>query len=380
MATQVPSLKVPIGYCPQADDTNSETDLLCFYLLNQRTATERLSMAAAMTRNARQLSLHCLSRQFAYLSAKAFARKLAEAWLQEDCPPDYIPTGSEMTWIQDSTELAAQLHCIFATLEVPYYVTGGVAAIAYGEPRTTRDLDVVISVPPSTLMRLVSVLEAAGFYLPGVADVPTELMRTLQVTQLDTISRADLVLADDTEYERLKFQRRRLMSWPDGTEVYLIAPEDVVVSKLRWRLHSQSEKQWRDVLGVLKTQQEQLDYEYMHHWAVAFDLSRVLEQVTLEAGVRAIADQQWATATYPTINRAFQLAQERNRTTQPRSNLNIAEGNRYRLIKDSSAQTLAVVAKADDREIARYDLQGAVVDARPFLQDRQQWRAIAQQV
>jgi acetolactate synthase small subunit len=91
-------------------------------------------------------------------------------------------------------------------------------------------------------------------------------MRTLQVTQVATISRADLVLADDNEYEQLKFQRRRLIPWPDGSEVYLISPEDVVVNKLRWGQQSQSDKQWRDVLSVLKTQQDSLDYEYMHRW------------------------------------------------------------------------------------------------------------------
>ncbi|WP_155523797.1 hypothetical protein [Nodosilinea nodulosa] len=380
MATQIPSLSAPPGYRPQADDTGSETDLLCFHLLSQRTPTERVTMAATMMQSARKLSLHCLSRQFAHLSPQAFARKLAEAWLQEDCPPDYIPTGSEMTWIQDSTELAAQLHRIFAVVGVPYYVTGGTAAITYGEPRTTRDLDVVISVPRDALTPLVTALEAAGFYVPGVDDAMTGRMRTLQVTQVATISRADLVLADDNEYERLKFQRRRLIPWPDGSEVYLVSPEDVVVNKLRWGQQSQSDKQWRDVLGVLKTQQEQLDYEYMHRWAAEFDLSGGLEQATLEAGVRAIADQQWATAIYPAINRAFELAQARNRTTQPRPGLDIADGNRYRLTRDSAAQTLTVVAKTDDREIARYDWQGTVLTTSPSLQDRQQWRAIAQRV
>lgn len=87
-----------------------------------------------------------------------------------------------MTWIQDSTELAAQLHNIFAAVEIPYYVTGGVAAITYGEPRTTRDLGVVISVPRDALNPLVAALEAAGFYVPGVEDAASGRMRTLQVT------------------------------------------------------------------------------------------------------------------------------------------------------------------------------------------------------
>ncbi|PSN13633.1 hypothetical protein C7271_22370 [filamentous cyanobacterium CCP5] len=377
MAIQVPKFSIPKGYRPQAEDTSLEADLLDFYLLRQRTPTERLSMAAALMQSARKLSLHCLSRQFADLSPQDFSRKLAETWLQEDCPPTYIPTGSEMTWIQDSTELAAQLHSVFTTVEVPYYVTGGVAAITYGEPRTTRDLDVVVSIPRDALTPLVTALEAAGFYVPGVEDAATGRMRALQVTQIATISRADLVLADDNDYEQLKFQRRRLIPLPNGTEVYLVSPEDVVVNKLRWGQPSRSEKQWRDVLGVLKTQQEYLDYEYMHRWAAAFDLSGALEQATLESGVRAIADQQWATALYPVITRAFAVAQERGRTTHPSPGMEVADGNRYGLARDSSTQTFTVVAKLDDREIARYDFSGTVLSASPSLQDRREWQAIA---
>jgi hypothetical protein len=380
MATQIPPLSAPPGYRTQAEDTSLEADLLDFYLLRQRTATERVRMAASLMQSARKLSLHCLSRQFAHLSTPAFARKLAEVWLQEDCPPHYIPTGSEMTWIQDSTDLAAQLHNIFTSVGVPYYVTGGVAAITYGEPRTTRDLDVVISVPRDALPPLISALEAAGFYVPGVEDAAAGRMRTLQVTQVATISRADLVLADDTKYERLKFQRRRLISWPDGTEVYLVSPEDIVVNKLRWGQQSQSEKQWRDVLGVLKTQQESLDYEYMHRWATEFDLDETLEQATLEAGVRALADQQWAVATYPIVNRAFAVAQARNRITQPTPDVDVADGNLYQLMQDRAAQVLTVVSKLDDREVVRYDLQGNVLRAAPSRQDRQQWQEIARRV
>ena len=55
-------------------------------------------------------------------------------------------------------------------------------------------------------------------------------MRTLQVTQVATISRADLVLADSNDYEQLKFQRRRLISLPNGTEIYLASPEEISLS------------------------------------------------------------------------------------------------------------------------------------------------------
>lgn len=380
MPTPIPTLTAPPGYHSQAEDTSVEADLLDFYLLRQRTSTERLGMSAALMSGARKLSLHCLNRRFGDLAAVAFARKLAETWLQEDCPPNYTPTGSAMTWIQDSTNLAVQLHDIFASLDVAYYVTGGVAAITYGEPRTTRDLDVVISVPRDALNPLADALEASGFYVPGIEDVARGRMRTIQVTHMETISRADLVVADDNAYEQLKFQRRRQIPWPNNKAIYVVSPEDIVVNKLRWGKRSQSDKQWRDVLGVLKTQQADLDYEYMYEWAVDCDLAEALERATLAAGVRAIADQQWAEAYYPIIYRAFEMAQERDRTVRSSSDSEVAEGKFYTLVQDATAQTLTAIAKLDDREIAQYDRQGQFLQGGPSLQDRRQWAAIALQI
>lgn len=59
--------------------------------------------------------------------------------------------------------------------------------------------------------------------------------------------------------------------------------EDVVLSKLHWGQQSQSEKQWRDVLGILKTQRN-LDLSYSRERAIALDLEAALEQTFVEAG------------------------------------------------------------------------------------------------
>ncbi|HSM80799.1 MAG TPA: hypothetical protein VLS96_03890, partial [Nodosilinea sp.] len=257
-------------------------------------------------------------------------------------------------------------------------VTGGVAAIAYGESRTTQDLDMVLSVPRAAIPALAEALEQAGFYVPGVDDIVSGRMKTLQVTQIDTISRADLVIAEVNPYEQLKFERRQAYRLTDSTSIYLASPEDLVVNKLRWGQQSQSEKQWRDVLGVLKAQQGGLDYEYMHRWAAEFDLSDRLEQITLAAGVRAMADQQWAAATYATVARAFAIAQSRGRTTRPSPGLEVAEGNHYTILQNAAEQTLTVMVKAGDRAIAQFDFEGTVLAASPALHDRHQWRQIGQ--
>ncbi|HBL58768.1 MAG TPA: hypothetical protein DDZ80_09695 [Cyanobacteria bacterium UBA8803] len=280
----IPKFAIKPGYRPQAEDTSAETDLLTFYLLRQRTPSDRLRMAASLIRSSRKLSLSSLSQQFGHLSPTLFAQKIALAWLQEYCPPNYIPTGESLMWIQDSVSLAVKLHPIFKKLGISYYITGGVAAISYGEPRTTQDLDLVMAISSEDIDRLTNALGQAGFYVPGVDDVKSGRMRTLQITDMESISRADLVVAGTDEFERLKFERRRVIEF-EGIALYFASPEDVILNKLRWRQGSGSEKQWRDVLGVLKVQADNLDFDYLTQWAEQLGIADALNQALTDAGI-----------------------------------------------------------------------------------------------
>jgi hypothetical protein len=280
----------PPGYRPQSTDCSIESDLLQFELLRRWSPTQRLLQAASLMRSARQLSLNAHHRRFPQLSTTELGQKLARAWLQEYCPLEYIPTGTEMTWIQDSIQLAAELHDLFGANRISYYVTGGVAAVAYGETRTTQDLDVVIAIDLVDLAGIATIFETAGFYVSGLDDVIAKRMSSFQVTQIATISRADLMIADSTEYSRLQLSRRHTIPITTGKDVYFASPEDVIINKLVWGQSSQSEKQWRDVLSIMKTQRESLDYDYIGEWAGKMGITADYVRATIEAGVSDLSN------------------------------------------------------------------------------------------
>ena len=275
----------PPGYRPQSTDCSIESDLLQFELLRRWSPTRRLMQAASLMRSARQLSLNAHRQRFPQLSTAQLGQRLAQAWLQEYCPLAYIPTGTEMTWIQDSIQLAAELHDLFVANGINYYVTEGVAAVAYGETRTTQDLDVVLAIDLIDLPQLAAVFETAGFYVSGMDDVIAKRMSSFQVTQIETISRADLMVAGSTEYSRIQLSRRKTIPIGTGKDVYFASPEDVIINKLLWGKSSQPEKQWRDVLSIMKTQQESLDYVYIGGWADRLGLTVDYLRATVEAGV-----------------------------------------------------------------------------------------------
>jgi hypothetical protein len=170
-------------------------------------------------------------------------------------------------------------------LAIPYYITGGVAAITYGEPRTTRDLDIVLEISRPDIDRLVNALISEGFYVPGVEDVKSGQMKALGITDIESISRADLVLSETSDFDRLKFQRRRGLQLAEDTILYFASPEDIILSKLTWGKHSQSEKQWRDILGILKVQGTSLEHSYLTAWADRLDLLEDLNRAIREAGI-----------------------------------------------------------------------------------------------
>jgi hypothetical protein len=283
--TQLPIDSAPVGYCPQSIDTNINADLVRFHLYRQRTTVERFILGAKYKQSARQLSIECLRQSFPELTAEAFSKKIAIAWLQEKHQSDYIPPLNPMSWSQDPTAIASLLAQILNTANIPYYITGGVAAIAHGEPRATIDLDVVISIDLADLPNLAANFEAQGFYVAGLADVMAGSLRCINITHLETIENVDLMISGREEYDLIKFDRSRSYTLPGSGEVAIASPEDVIISKLVWRKTSQSDKQWRDILGILKVQQEKLDFVYLREWVERFRLVDDWQRAKVEAGV-----------------------------------------------------------------------------------------------
>lgn len=166
---------------------------------------------------------------------------------------------------------------VLAALEsagIPYMVGGAVAAWAWGEPRATRDLDVVVNIPFEAANRLSEELKARDMLVP--ADIIMDYLmddrsdRPLNAIHIHSGYKADIYLLREGDALREKaFQRRKLVDLgPALGEVYLHSPEDLILYKLWYYSLSQQTKHLRDISAIVKTMQGELDYDYIQRWTM----------------------------------------------------------------------------------------------------------------
>lgn len=186
-------------------------------------------------------------------------------------------------------ELAAVLAAILDDLGIPYVVGGAVASTILGEPRATEDLDLVAAITPANVDAFLSRLEA-DFYVPTAqARDAVARQASFNVIHGASVRKIDIFVARDDALGREEMARRQLVtiSTDPLVRLFIATAEDIILQKLLWfeKGHRVSDRQWRDVLGVLKVQQSLLDRAYLDRWAVQLRVSELLSRAYHEAGL-----------------------------------------------------------------------------------------------
>jgi hypothetical protein len=169
------------------------------------------------------------------------------------------------------TELRALLERLVRMLDssgVPFMIAGSFASTAHGLPRTTQDLDIVIDPPSSqALDALVGSMSADEYYV-DVDAARDALRRRSMFNVIDHASgwKVDFIVRKNRAFSRDEFARRMQLTLLD-VSVFVASPEDTIVAKVEWSQQSGgSERQRRDVAGIVATMGEQLDRAYVDRW------------------------------------------------------------------------------------------------------------------
>jgi hypothetical protein len=146
--------------------------------------------------------------------------------------------------------------------EIEYMVSGSVAAMAYGQPRLTTDVDVIVSMDFSGAVRLFKLFPAEEFYLPPVEIIASELTRPsrghFNILHMDSGFKADIYLRGNDPFRAWALERVREIKIGSAT-IRMAPPEYVIVRKLEFFREGGSEKHLRDIKMMLDTSKDRFD-------------------------------------------------------------------------------------------------------------------------
>ena len=154
-------------------------------------------------------------------------------------------------------------------LEFRYLISGSVAAMLYGEPRVTHDIDFVVFLRSQDFARLPEAYPTPSFYVPPAEVIATEAARLTKgqfnIIHVDSGLKADFHTANRDELHGWAFRNVRRYTI-NGMAIQLAPPEYVIVRKLEYFREGGSEKHLRDIRGMLNVSGDQLDRAALDDW------------------------------------------------------------------------------------------------------------------
>ena len=193
--------------------------------------------------------------------------------------------------IQEHDLLVAMVPVIeaFECLGIRYYVSGSIACSVYGLPRGAQDIDFRADIQLEHVCPLIDYLQAAyTINVQALCDAIAQ-RSAFSLLHLSSLVKVDVMLPRGTPFDSLVSQRVQQRSLIEEYQpLWIASPEDVVLLGLEWyrECGATADDQWNDLLGVVKVQAPTLDLTYLRHVAPTLNVSGLLEQALIDAGVR----------------------------------------------------------------------------------------------
>jgi hypothetical protein len=165
---------------------------------------------------------------------------------------------------------------------IDYVICGSIAASFYGVERSTQDTDIIINPTEEQLTNFLRFLGDAYYVSSDAALEALKRNTMFNIIDVENAWKADLIIRKKTDFHTEEFHRKRKEKLL-GKDLYILSPEDTILSKLEWAKSSSSEQQLRDALCVATIQYESLDCDYLYKWAKELKVESSLEELLKQA-------------------------------------------------------------------------------------------------
>ncbi|MBF0362638.1 MAG: hypothetical protein HQK49_16580 [Oligoflexia bacterium] len=164
---------------------------------------------------------------------------------------------------------------------IHYMLVGSLAAVIYGEPRMTHDMDLVVDILPQDVFKFEKLFSIEEFYCPPKEILNAEIINRGQFNLIHQESglKIDVVIRKATQHAKEEFLRRQKYPFWAGKDIYVATPEDIIIKKLVYYREGGSTKHLTDIRGILN--QTKIDETYLNRWIIDLRLTNEWDQVNL---------------------------------------------------------------------------------------------------
>jgi hypothetical protein len=197
--------------------------------------------------------------------------------------------GDTMMPTIENLNVVREVAAAFRALEIAYALGGSLASSLYGAPRYTLDADLTAEPFPGRVELFVKRFGPEYYMSVPAIEQAIRDRSTFNIIHTSVGFKVDVFIQKDRAFDRSLLSRRQPSALLDPPEppIDVVAPEDILLLKLEWfRLGGEtSDRQWLDILGVLRSQSGRLDEGYLELWAKELNVADLLEEARQEAAL-----------------------------------------------------------------------------------------------
>ena len=272
---------------PALSDTAPEVERLMYEAYRRMSPARKWKLVSDAYTVARQL--HAAGHKIRHPDATQ--ADINREWVLMTLGPGLWIDRMEFATMPPTAEHVQPIKYVISVLDdlnIRYAIGGSLASSTHGVPRFTQDADITVEPFPGKERLFAQRFPTSEYYADEqmIRDAVAQ-RASFNILHLFTSFKIDIFVQKDRPFDR-EFLARRIKAPVFGDsegEFGVITAEDIVLVKLEWyRLGGEiSDKQWGDILAVLKTQDTRLDDAYLDHWATEIGVKDLLDRVRAQA-------------------------------------------------------------------------------------------------